>query len=176
MRRLILILSVLLSVAILATGCDFMRRVAGRPTAAEVQAKADTIEARRVAKERAIEKARRDSIAAVEKHRADSVLAADSLRRKGLRIMNTQKFGGPAIADLQNSYYIIVGSFTNFDNAQRCSQAYSDRGYDAQIIPLKNGYNVVGVCGTNDIVELNKSLGALRRQSFCPPKVWILTN
>lgn len=176
MGKTVLIFISLLSVVIMTSGCDFFRRVAGRPTSEEIEAKAEALESRRQANARAKEKARLDSIAAVRKHEADSVMAMDTLSRNGYKIMNTSKFGGLAVSDLPGKYYIIVGSFTKMDNALRCSQKYSERGYDAQVIALRNGYNVVGVCQTDDVVELLSSLKALRRQSFCPPQVWILTN
>jgi hypothetical protein len=171
--RIILLLAL---AAFMATGCDFFRRVAGRPTSSEIEAKAEAIEARRIEKEKARQKAIRDSIAAVRKHEADSVAAMDTLKMKGYKMMATANFGGLAVADLPSRYYIIVGSFTNMDNALRCSQKYSERGYEAEVIALKNGYNVVGVCKTDDLVQLYQSLKELKRQAFCPPQVWILTE
>lgn len=176
MKKSVLTILLMLSIAMMVTGCDFFRKVAGRPTSKEIEAKAEAIEMRREKAEKAREKAVQDSIAAVRKHEADSAAAMDSLRREGLRMMNTSKFGGLSVADLPSRYYIIVGSFTNFNNAQRCSQVYADRGYDAEIIALRNGYNVVGICKTDDVVELRKSLRKLKRQEFCPSQVWILTN
>jgi hypothetical protein len=171
--RIILLLAL---AAFMATSCDFFRRVAGRPTSSEIEAKAEAIEARRIEKEKERQKAIQDSIAAVRKHEADSVAAMDTLKMKGYKMMATASFGGLAVADLPSRYYIIVGSFTNMDNALRCSQKYSERGYDAEVIALKNGYNVVGVCKTDDLVQLYQSLKELKRQAFCPPQVWILTE
>lgn len=158
--------------ALIATGCDFLRKVAGRPTSQEIEAMA----ARNAEAEKARQEAVRDSIAAVRKHEADSVAALDTMKMNGYKMMTTSNFGGLAVADLPFRYYIIVGSFSNMDNAMRCSQTYSGRGYDAEIIALKNGYNVVGVCKTNDAAQLCQSLKELKRQAFCPPQVWILTE
>ncbi len=176
MQRILQAILLLALAALMATGCDFFRKVAGRPTSREIEAKAEAIAARKAEAEKARQKAIRDSIAAVRKHEADSVAALDTMKMNGYKMMATSNFGGLAVADLPCRYYIIVGSFSNMDNALRCSQTFSEKGYDAEVIALKNGYNVVGVCKTNDAVQLYQSLKELKRQAFCPPQVWILTE
>lgn len=176
MQRILQAILLLALAALMATGCDFFRKVAGRPTSQEIEAKAEAMAARKAEAEKVRQEAIRDSIAAVRKHEADSVAALDTMKMNGYKMMATSNFGGLAVADLPCKYYIIVGSFSNMDNAMRCSQTYSKNGYDAEIIALKNGYNVVGVCKTNDAVQLYQSLKELKRQAFCPPQVWILTE
>lgn len=172
MKKSILIAVILLSVATLTTGCDFLRKLAGRPTAAELEAKAEAIETRRMEREKAIA----DSIETVRKHEADSVAAMDSLAKEGTRLMGATGYGGLALSNLDAKYYIIVGAFVNIDNARRCVDTFAQSGYPGEIIAFKNGYNAVGVCKTDDISRAYESLKELRRQDFCPPQVWILTN
>jgi len=175
MQRILQAISLLALAALMATGCDFFRKVAGRPTSKEIEAKAEAIASRKAEAEKARQEAIRDSIADARKREADSA-ALDTLKKDGYNIMPTSHFGGLTVADLPCKYYIIVGSFANMDNALRCSQTYSEKGYDSEVIALKNGYNVVGVCKTNDAVQLYQSLKELKRQAFCPPQVWILTE
>jgi len=172
MKRAFPVLVLMLSVALLASGCDFLRSLAGRPTSAQIEAKAEAIAADKAAREQA----RLDSIAAARKHEADSIAAMDSLAKEGRKIMGPERYGGLTVAELSAKYYIIVGAFSNLGNAQRYSQRFTDKGYPAEIIAFKNGYNVVGVCKTNNIAEAYKSLKELRKLPFCPPQVWILSN
>ena len=58
----------------------------------------------------------------------------------------------------------------------RFGQRLSENGFPAEVIPFRNGYHAVGVCSTDDVVEMYRSLQRLKRQAFCPKNVWILTN
>lgn len=159
-------------VAMLATGCDFFRKLAGRPTSEDIAAKVERIRAEAQARE----EARLDSLRKVEKHRADSIAAMDSIRKEGQRMMPVERLGGLTVASLPARYYLIVGAFADMGNAERYSDQFSEHGYPAEIIAFRNGYNAVAVGKTNDITELYASLQQLKKQDFCPSNVWILTN
>ncbi len=159
-------------VAMLATGCDFFRRLAGRPTSADIAAKIERIRAA----VQACEAARLDSIRRVEQRRADSLAVLDSIQREGDRMWRPERLGGLTVASLPARYYLVVGAFASMDNAERFSDQLAQRGYPAEIIAFRNGYNAVAVCKTDDITEMYASLRQLKRQDFCPPNVWILTS
>ena len=76
MKKVILALFVF--VAVFFTGCDTFRRLAGRPTSAEIEAKRKVIELAEAAKHQA----RMDSLTRIEKQMADSLAVLDSLNGK----------------------------------------------------------------------------------------------
>lgn len=162
--------------AMLATGCDFFRKIAGRPTSADIAAKVERIRAEAQVREAAREVARLDSIRRAEKHRADSLAVLDSIRQEGDRVWRSEWLGGLTVATLPARYYLIAGAFISMDNAEHYREQLAQRGCPAEIIAFRNGYNAVAVCKTDDIVEMYVSLRKLKRQDFCPPNVWILTN
>ena len=158
--------------ATLATGCDFFRRLAGRPTSADIAAKVERIRA----EEQAREAVRLDSIRRAERYRADSLAVLDSMQREGPRMIRPERLGGLTAAGLPARYYLIAGAFVSMGNAQHFSDRLVQKGYRAEIIAFRNGYNAVAVCKTDDITEMYDSLRQLKRQDFCPENVWILTN
>ena len=175
MKRTFQLAAILLCVALTASGCDFFRRLAGRPDAAAIARKAEAIQVHEAALE-AARAAREDSLARVRQHRADSVAVMDSLRLEKARILPASRVGGLAPGSLAARYSIILGAFSVQDNAVRFGQRLSENGFPAEVIPFRNGYHAVGVCSTDDVVEMYRSLQRLKRQAFCPKNVWILTN
>ena len=83
------------------TGCDFMRKLAGRPTSEDVELK--RIEILRA--EEAALQARLDSLRNVEQRMIqDSLNALDSIRQLGGSILNPASLGGPAFAHAGRRY------------------------------------------------------------------------
>ena len=175
MKKVMNILPALLAAALLTTGCDFFRRLAGRPDSKSLAQKAEMIRVQKEAQE-AARIARLDSLERVRAHRADSAAVMDSLQQGKERLLGPARFGGLAVADLPSRYYIIVGAFSVWDNASRFCQQMTDKGYPAEIIAFRNGYHAVGVCRTDDVVEIYRSLKELKRQPFCPANIWILSK
>ena len=108
--------SVVLSLAfaaVILSGCDFLRSLAGKPTSAELEEKRERIlqleeEARLQARLDSMEKVRQrmaDSLAALEGHLLDSLS-----QTKGT-ILNPSKLGGLFTTKLDAKYYIVVGAF-----------------------------------------------------------------
>ena len=107
------------------SGCDFFRKIAGRPTS-------DVIEAKRmemladIQKKEIREQEIRDSIAAVQKAEQDSVETLQWLKDNGVMIIDASRFGG-ITADpyldweyaTESSYRVILGSFRSRANALR---------------------------------------------------------
>ena len=77
---------------------------------------------------------------------------------------------------LSKRYYIIVGAFSNADNASWLASKIKDAGYDVEKIPYGNGFTAVGVAGTDALAHLWDNLQKVRTESFCPKDVWILVN
>ena len=175
MKRSI-ILALALSAA-LFQGCDFVRTIAGRPTAARLE----EIRQEQIKEEEARHQARLDSIKRVQEALADSLAALeahliDSLSQARGTIVNPSKLGGLFTTKLEAKYCIVVGAFRNRSYAERKLAACNNAGYVASIISFRNGFLAVSVCPSNSLDETVKTLKQLRRKGICPPDGWILVN
>ncbi|MBO7191908.1 MAG: SPOR domain-containing protein [Bacteroidales bacterium] len=164
----------ILAFSFILTGCDFMRKLAGRPTSEDVEAK--RLELLR-AEEAALE-ARLDSLRNVEQRMiADSLNALDSIRQLGGSILNPASLGGLFATKLESRYYIILGSFRARANAEALFKKVKDAGYKPALISFgKGGLIAVGVCPVNRLSDAYTSLNEVKKESFCPKDVWILVN
>ena len=153
------------------TGCDFMRKLAGRPTAEDVEKM--RIELLRA--EEAALQARLDSLE--QRMIKDSLAALDSIRQLGGSILNPAKLGGLFATKLESRYYIILGSFRSRANAEALFTVAKDSGYRPALITFgKGGLIAVGVCPVNRLSDAFSSLNDVKKESFCPKDVWILVN
>ena len=167
---LLLIIATMLSL----TGCDFMRKLAGRPTSEDVELK--RIEILRA--EEAALQARLDSLRNVEQRMIqDSLNALDSIRQLGGSILNPASLGGLFATKLEARYYIILGSFRTRANAEALFNVAKEAGYKPALISFgKGGLIAVGVCPVNRLPDAFVSLNTVKKESFCPMDVWILVN
>lgn len=153
MKNAFLTVTIIVSVALSATGCDFFRRLAGRPDSEWIEAKAEAIrmdeETRRI---------RQDSLDMARKAKEDSLAAADSVR----------------LANHRYRFLIILGSFSSKENAERYIEEIAQKGIKGELLAFRNGTTAVGVCPTDDEVQARKSLEEMQRQDFCPKGAWIL--
>jgi len=175
MKKTIILMLAL--VTVVTSGCDFVRRLAGRPTAAEVE----DIRIRQIEEEEARHQARLDSMKKVQQAMADSLAALeahliDSLSQARGTIVNPSKLGGLFTTKLEAKYSIVVGAFRNRSYAERKLAACNDAGYKASIISFRNGLLAVAVCPSNSLDETVKTLKQLRGQGICPPDGWVLVN
>jgi hypothetical protein len=158
--------------------CDFIRTLAGRPTAAQVE----QLRREQMAAEEARHQARLDSMARAEKALADSLAAReahllDSLSQSKGTILNPAKLGGLFTTKLDSRYYLIVGAFRSRAYAERKLNACKDAGYtSATIISFRNGLLAVAICPSDSLNESLKTLKQLRGTGVCPPDSWILVN
>jgi len=169
MKKAFQILVILLPVVMMATGCDFFRKLAGRPTSQDIAAKVEYIRAEEEAAQ-----ARRDSIEAVKKHEADSIAAMEIISKE--KVFTPEKFGGLAGETGKLRHYVILGAFASPANAERFAKDLTTKGYPAEAIPFKKGYTAVGVGGSDDVVAFCERLQEIKRQDFCPDAAWILEN
>ena len=155
MRRILPIVVLSLSVALLATGCDFFRSLAGRPTSRDIASMREDI----------------------LRHRADSVARADSIRIAAETVAaeeSQEPEQAPAAKPGKKRFYVIMGAFSNEANAQRCASALKERGYETEFFGFTEGRTAVGIGGTDDPQEAKTFFDEIRRQDFCPAGVWIL--
>ena len=156
------------------TGCDFMRKLAGRPTSEDVEMK--RIEILRA--EEAALQARLDSLRKVEQRMIqDSLNALDSIRQIGGSILNPASLGGLFATKLEARYYIILGSFRTRANAESLFKVAKEAGYKPALISFgKGGLIAVGVSPVNRLPDAYTALNDVRKEKFCPKDVWILVN
>ncbi len=152
MKNAFLTIAVMTLVATAVTGCDFFRRLAGRPDSEWIEAKAEAIR-----QEEEALRIRQDSLERVRKAEADSLAAADSVR----------------LANHRYRFCVILGSFSSKENAERYVEEIAAKGYKCELLTFRNS-TAVGVCPTDDEAQAKKSLEELQRQDFCPKGAWIL--
>ena len=170
-------LVIALALGLLVSSCDFVRTLAGRPTAAQVE----QIRLDRMAAEEARHQARLDSLARVEKALADTLAARearllDSLTQAKGTILNPAKLGGLFTTKLEARYHIVVGAFRGRYYAERKLKSCNEAGYTATIVSFRNGLLAVAICPSNDLTETVKNLRQLRGTGVCPKDSWILVN
>ena len=152
MKNTFLTIAVMTLVATAVTGCDFFRRLAGRPDSEWIEAKAEAIR-----QEEEALRIRQDSLERARKAEADSLAAADSVR----------------LANHRYRFCVILGSFSSKENAERYVEEIAAKGYKCELLTFRNSA-AVGVCPTDDEAQAKKSLSELQRQDFCPNGAWIL--
>ena len=163
-------LVVLLGMSVLR-GCDAFRRLAGRPTSDEIAAKREMI-----LREEAAHQARMDSLSRIEKAKADSLALLDKMKDAGEMFLSVSSLRRANAQKLDKRYYIVVGAFSNVDNASWLASKITAAGYEVEKIPYGNGFTAVGVAGTDALAHLWDSLQKVRTEPFCPKDVWILVN
>lgn len=172
MKKIYILLA--LSACLMLSGCDFMRKLAGRPTSEEVeQMRIEILKA-----EEAALQARLDSLRNVEQRMLkDSLEALDSIRQLGGSILNPAKLGGLFATRLESRYYIILGSFRSRANAEALFNVAKDAGYKPALITFgKGGLIAVGVSPVNKLSDALAALNEVKKETFCPKDVWVLVN
>lgn len=152
MKNAFLTIAVMTLIATAVTGCDFFRRLAGRPDSEWIEAKAEAIR-----QEEEALRIRQDSLEKARKAEADSLAATDSVR----------------LANHRYRFCVILGSFSSKENAERYVEEIAAKGYKCELLTFRNS-TAVGVCPTDDEAQAKKSLEELQRQDFCPKGAWIL--
>ncbi len=153
MEKKFLIVLTVLAAMLSLTGCDFFRRLAGRPDSEWIEAKAEAIRLEEEAR-----RARRDSL---EKALADSA-AALAARQEA------------AAENHRYRYCVVLGAFSGRENAERYAEEVSRNGYKSELIAFRNGSTAVAVGASDDRQEAEKALAEIQRQDFCPKGAWIL--
>ena len=176
MKKLIQTVLILIPVALAATGCDFFRKLAGRPTSDQIAAMAEAIrleESARIADSlrKALAEPQEDSAATTP---APATQAASTPTASSpVTAATTPAAAASAPAGDLKRFYVVMASFGNSANANKYASILEAKGYPATI--LKRGsYQVVAVCGTDDEAAIKQSFDEIRRQDFCPQGVWII--
>lgn len=169
MKKIVLLL--LVAAAVLCSGCDSFRRLAGRPTAADIAVKKARIEL-----EEAEHQARLDSLRVLQKAMADSLELLDTIKASRTMLTKASAVRGLSVSGLEFHYYVVVGTFGSRENASALAAKAGKAGYQATIIPFNNGFSAVGLNGSDSMAQCWSSLKRIKGESFCPKDVWILLN
>ena len=179
MKKLIQTVLILIPVALAATGCDFFRKLAGRPTSDQIAAMAEAIrleESARIADSlrKALAEPQEDSAATTPAPATPAAQAASTPTASSpVTAATAPAAAAPAPAGDLKRFYVVMASFGNSANANKYASILEAKGYPATI--LKRGsYQVVAVCGTDDEAAIKQSFDEIRRQDFCPQGVWII--
>lgn len=169
---------VLVTIALSVTGCDFFRKLAGRPTSEDIEIKRLEI----IKIEQAEHQARLDSIKRAHQMmldsiaRLDSLAVLDSICQSGGSVLNPASLGGLFCTKLEARYYVIVGAFKSRANAEKLFTRVADKGYTPALITFRNGLIAVGLAPADNIKDAHRSLKEVRKEKFCPKGAWILLN
>ena len=193
---------ILFIIALSVTSCDFFRKLAGRPTAAQLA----TLQWRKDSLERAAKAnvSAADTIlvssasvstaapsaasASTTPAPADPVVATDVTTLKaslsaaipGTIIHSLSRYGGlSAESGMKVStlprYSIIVGTFKNADNAARYTLTMKKKGFtSAQSLHLKGAYTLVMVASVESVQEVLSVFGDFSGR--LPKDAWVLLN
>lgn len=160
------------------TGCDFFRRLAGRPTSDVIEEKRQEMVADIEAKA-ARKKAVEDSLALVAKNEADSVEACQYIRQNSVRVYSSSALGGVVKDGLDpessGRYRVIVGSFKDRGNADKKLREVQAAGdFAPHFIRMRNGMIAVAACPVDKIQNVLEGFKELQSAGVCPKDGWIL--
>lgn len=180
MKKTVILL--LLAAAMLVTGCDFFRSLAGRPTSDVIAAKRDSLaevarlEAEQQARLVAAEQQRLAALAAAEQFSRDSLAAEEEIRASKIMVLTPGKLKGLYRTELDKKYYVIAGSFRERPNAEKKLRGVQEAGYEAVLISFRNGFHAIGAVPTDSVTVIVSALKALKAGKVCPNDAWILLN
>lgn len=157
------------------SSCDQIRGVMGMATSADIE---------KARKELAVKKAKEQSI-------VDSlaVLQQDTLLQNSTDATASMGAENPAAGNavpngttegdmgytgaLDQRYYIIIGSFKQDHNTRSMLAFLKKQGYHPVKIPLKNGYDMVSLCGYDSYAGARDEIAKIEQWEICPYDVWI---
>ena len=159
MRRVLPVIVLVLSVAFMATGCDFFRVLAGRPTSKDIEAKREQI----------LRSSEQPVSTGQDAAKPDTVVAAP-IRPAGDKDPSTNSGAGTE----KKRFYVIMGAFSSRENAEKYAARIKGFGYEPEFFGFTEGRTAVGIGGTDDQEEAKAFMKDLKGQDFCPEGVWIL--
>ena len=131
------------------SGCDFIRKVAGKPTSEDLA----ELLAIREAKARA---------------EADSIAAAKAAAEEAARIEQEKAAG-----TLKFRYYVVAGGFKVPGNADKLKKKLEENGFEALLVKFKNGYETVLTGGAETSQQANQNRREMGRAGLAPDDLWV---
>lgn len=165
--RILLIFSILC-----ISSCDFLRKVAGRPTEADLKAKAERIERRHQEVQDSISAVQEALRAKQVQDSLETVAAAGSLDSLGVKLSSVFRFGEP-LEGLEYKYNLIIGVFRTRSIVDSKCKAASDSGFQPFLIPFEGGVNALCLCGSDSLGVVLDAFLAGRKANVCPRDAWV---
>ena len=160
------IFTLILTTAMLFSGCDRIRSMMGKPTSSD-------LERIRVEKE-AQQKAERDSIARAEEAAALEVQAVETTAVKAPAGKSSAKPAViPATAGSLRRYSVIVGSYLKAYNVKAMTAKMEKAGEKPFVIPFKTGFTGVAVYTTDNFRDAYRKLTQIIATGSVPSDTWI---
>ena len=154
------------------TGCDFMRKLGGRPTSEDIErARVEILLAQEAALNASL-----DSLKAEKQSIQDSIDALELFVQQGGTVLNPSKLGGLYTTKLQYKYYVIIGAFRTRSNAEALFKKAESAGYIPVLISFRNGLLAVGLSPADECRNALEMIKLIKQEPFCPADVWILVN
>lgn len=176
MKNLRTIAAALCALLVLSlTGCDQLRRLAGRPTSRDLQAIREQMES-----DKAAEQARVDSLELLRQaellRQRDSIAALDSITLATGYLRTPEQLHGIAAGTLDHRYYVAVGAFKNEPNARRLASKFDAEVFAPSIVRFRTGLNVVFLCPSDKITDAYSAFKTVKETPDCPKDAWVLVN
>ena len=166
------VIPVVLCAALLVSGCDFMRKVAGRPTSGDLRAMMAAKEQEKAQAERALQE--RQQREKELQYQADSLFAVQTM--EGIVVNRLSDLNVRISTELPARYNVVLGAFSEAANADKLIARLKEAGYEASAMRYRSGKTAVLACSTDSFVELGKSFASLRKEQYCPKDVWVIVK
>lgn len=153
------------------SGCDFFRKVAGRPTSGELQEKKNKIEARARYVRDSI-KVVQETVRIREQERQDSIASAAALADMGVLLSDVFRFGTP-LEKIERKYNVIIGVYRQFPTASAQVRAVKAKGFEPFYIPFHGDVNAVALGSSDCLSEVLAIVREGRRNGACPKDAWV---
>ncbi|MFA7116932.1 MAG: hypothetical protein WC140_06880 [Bacteroidales bacterium] len=145
--KLVMVLSICISIL---SGCDFFRKIAGKPTSKDIERM--KVEAKTKAK---------------KQRQLDSLnkIQADMALEDSLAIVKSS---------YDKRFYVILGSYKVKGNNEKMAKMLEINGYESPVMfKFKNGFEVVSAAGFDSMKDAMKCKEEVKEFGFCPEDIWI---
>lgn len=142
-----LVFAAIAASVVLLSGCDMFRRMAGRPTSADIAEKKALIEHIEYEKAVQAEKARQDSLE--QAHLA-------------------------SLEPVDYRFSVILGSFKDRSNAEKLAAKVAEKGFKVELKPAPGGLTTVAACPSRTAEEAKEALEQIKAAGFTQSQPWVL--
>lgn len=164
--------SILLILSILTLGgCDFLRKVASRPTSQEIQAKSELIQKRQQEVRDSLFKVQ-ETIRLAQAAKKDSLDAAGLLASLGVKSSSVFSFGTP-LDLLPGRFNLITGVYRQDATARSQFNAQKAKGFDPIYVRFKGGVKAVCLASSDTLSVVASAARDGMDGKVCPKDAWV---
>ena len=151
--------------------CDFLRRVAGRPTSEEIRLRSTFVNAHKTSLPDSTRMPETKSGEA-ESKQLDSLDAKRRTDSLGVKLSSVFRFGTP-VKELEHKYNLIVGVFRQRTTATRYFNSYVSNGFSPSFIEFPTGETALCLGSSDALSDVADIIVEGRRKGLCPSDAWI---